>query len=61
MLSISKLFEELSSFNTSRALQKKASEVLSRSNPKYHSLGLKIAQKAKDISPKYQAMRAKGM
>lgn len=57
MLSISKLFEELASYPLSRALQKRASNILQRSDPKYHGLGLKIAQKAKDVSPKHQRMK----
>lgn len=61
MLSISKLFEELSSFPLSRALSKKASSLLLRGDPKYHALGLKVAQKAKDVSPKFQRMKKLGL
>jgi hypothetical protein len=57
MTPVSYLFEKLMSSQLSQALSKKASQVLTRSNPKYHALGLKIAQKAKDVSPSHQRLK----
>lgn len=59
MLSISKLFEILSSEKLANTLRGKASELMMRGNPKYHAIGIKVAQKAKEVSPRDQALKKK--
>jgi hypothetical protein len=59
MLSISRLFEEISSFPLSRKLQKTASKLYMRGTPEYNTIAQRIAEKAKTVSPKYQAMKRK--
>lgn len=57
MIPLSKLFEELSSFDLSRRLQKNATRAFNRGTHSQHKVGLALAKKAKQVSPKYQAMR----
>ena len=57
MLTISKLFEELSSHKLANRLFRQASTVMQRENPKYHGLGLRIAPQANEVSPKHQRMK----
>jgi len=57
MIPISKLFEELSSYDLARKLQTNATKAFKRGTHSQHRVGLALAKKAKQVSPKYQAMR----
>lgn len=60
MLPLTRLFEELSSYPLSRSLQKSAVRAFKRGTWKQDRLAQHLAKIAKDVSPKYQAMRYKG-